>query len=230
MAKNNEQITAYLKLARLFKDHGFSLYLVGGTVRDYLLRLPLTDMDAVTNATPIQMNAFLKEANNKFMKYGYIKYQVDGIKFDITTLRIESKYKDYRHPSKIKYVDSLKKDYVRRDFTINAMYLDDLFVLYDYSSGQEDLKNKIIRLIGNPKKRIKEDPLRILRAIRFSLEFGFSFDEKTAKAMKKYAFLLKKLNKEKIKEEIHKFPAVDEAMKNKLFTDFAIHQYIDVIE
>ena len=225
-----KEIDAYLKLAKIFKNKGFNLYLVGGTVRDFLLKKDLTDMDLVTDATPEQMVPFLTNPDTSFIKYGSIKYHFDNVKFDITTLRTEGKYLDSRHPSKIKYVTSLKKDYIRRDFTVNAMYLDSYFILYDYCHGQEDLKNKIIRFVGNPKKRIKEDPLRIIRAVRFALIYGFSFEEGTEKAMKKYSYLLSKLNKDKIKEEVNKIKNVDEDLKNKLFKEFAIHQYIDVIE
>lgn len=226
----NKQIDAYLRLAKIFKKQGFDLYLVGGTVRDFLSHLPLTDMDLVTEATPNQMLPFLKGADDTFSKYGTIRYIFEGIKFDITTLRVEGKYDDSRHPSKIKYVTELKKDYVRRDFTVNAMYLDSYFVVYDYCGGKEDLKNKIIKFVGNPKVRIKEDPLRIMRAIRFALKYGYTFDPKTEKALRKYASYLKKINPEKIKEEIRKIGDVDEILKNKLFDEFNIHQYIDVLK
>ncbi|MCR4880301.1 MAG: hypothetical protein K5906_05060 [Bacilli bacterium] len=225
-----KELDTYLKLAKTFKSKGFNLYLVGGTVRDFLLKQDLFDMDLVTDATPDQMLTFLDKADATFKKYGYLKYNLDGVKFDITTLRVEGKYLDSRHPSKIKYVTDLKKDYLRRDFTINAMYLDSYFILYDYCHGQEDLKNKVIRFIGKPKVRIKEDPLRILRAIRFALIYGFSFEEKTYEAMQKYKDLLKKINPEKIKEEVRKMKGVDEYLKEKLLKEFAIHQYIDVIE
>ena len=225
-----KEIDAYLKLAKLFKSKGFNLYLVGGTVRDFLMKLDLTDMDLATDATPDQMLPFLKGADDSFKKYGSIKYHYENVKFDITTLRVEGKYLDSRHPSKIKYVTDLKKDYLRRDFTVNSMYLDSYFILYDYCHGQEDLKNKVIRFIGKPSKRIKEDPLRIIRAVRFALTYGFSIEEKTEQAMKKYSYLLSKLNKEKIKEEVNKITHADEHLKNKLFKEFAIHQYIDVVE
>lgn len=225
-----KEIDAYLKLAKLFKSKGFNLYLVGGTVRDFLMKLDLTDMDLATDATPDQMLPFLKGADDSFKKYGSIKYHYENVKFDITTLRVEGKYLDSRHPSKIKYVTDLKKDYLRRDFTINGMYLDSYFILYDYCHGQDDLKNKMIRFIGKPSKRIKEDPLRIIRAVRFALTYGFSIEEKTEQAMKKYSYLLSKLNKEKIKEEVNKISHADEHLKNKLFKEFAIHQYIDVVE
>ena len=224
------KLKLFIKLAEIYETHGFKLFLVGGSVRDYLLGNPLTDMDVVTNATPIEEKEFLPDANYTFEKYGSIKLNFEGVKFDITTLRVEGKYDDSRHPSKVKYVTDLKKDYVRRDFTINSMYLDSYFILYDYCHGQEDLKNKLIRFIGNPKKRIKEDPLRIIRAIRFALMYGFSFEEKTEKAMKDYSGLLAKINKDKIRQEVSKIKGVDKDFKEKLFKEFSIHQYIDVIE
>jgi len=226
----NKEIDAYLKLAKVFKKQGFNLYLVGGTVRDFLSRIPLTDMDLVTDAMPNQMVPFLKGADQTFIKYGTLKYTFDGVKFDITTMRVESGYDDSRHPSKIKFVTDLKKDYLRRDFTVNAMYLDSYFVVYDFATGREDLKNKLIRFIGNPKVRIKEDPLRIMRAIRFALKYGFGFEEKTEKALRKYSNYLKKINPEKIKEEVRKIGDVDEGLKNKFFDEFNIHQYIDVLK
>lgn len=228
--KKNKKIDTYLKLAKAFKDKGFNLYLVGGTVRDFLLRNELTDMDLVTDATPNQMLPFLEKADDTFKQYGAIRYTLDGVKFDITTLRVEGKYDDSRHPSKVKFVTSLKKDYVRRDFTINGMYLDSYFVLYDFSSGQEDLKNKVIRFIGKPKDRIKEDPLRIVRGIRFALMYGFSFESRTEEAMKKYSYLLSKINKDKIREELNKIVGVDKEIQEKIYKDFSIHQYIDVLE
>ena len=226
----NKQIDAYLKLAKIFKKQGFNLYLVGGTVRDFLLRIPLKDMDLVTDATPNQMVPFLKGVDQTFIKYGVLRYTFEGVKFEIATLRVEGKYDDLRHPSKIKYVTDLKKDYVRRDFTVNAMYLDSYFVIYDFTTGRDDLKNKLVRFVGNPKGRIKEDPLRIMRAIRFALKYGFGFEEKTKKALKDNCHLLKKVNPEKIKEEIRKIGDVDETLKNKLFDEFNIHQYIDVLK
>lgn len=226
----NKEIDAYLKLAKIFKKQGFNLYLVGGTVRDFLSRIPLTDMDLVTDAMPNQMVPFLKGADQTFIKYGVLKYTFEGIKFDIATMRIESGYDDSRHPTKIKFVTDLRKDYLRRDFTVNAMYLDSFFVVYDFATGREDLKNKLIRFIGNPKVRIKEDPLRIMRAIRFALKYGFGFEEKTEKALRKYTNYLKKINPEKIKEEVRKIGDVDEGLKNKFFDEFNIHQYIDVLK
>ena len=191
-------------LFNLFSDNGFSLYMVGGTVRDYLLGLELFDMDVVSNATPEDMKKFLPTADYTFARFGSVKYKLDDVKFDITTLRKETGYIDSRHPNKIEFCGSLEEDVKRRDFTINGLYMDNNLRVYDFVDGQLDLQNKVIKMIGDPKKRIKEDPLRILRALRFSLEFDFSIDENLENAIKNNIDLLKKLNQEKIKEEFHK--------------------------
>ncbi|MBR4275094.1 MAG: hypothetical protein IKQ34_03705, partial [Bacilli bacterium] len=116
----------------------------------------------------------------------------------------EGEYNDSRHPSNVIFVKDPKLDYVRRDFTINAMYLDEDYNVIDFSTGQEDLKKKLIRFIGDPYKRIEEDPLRIARAERFAKTLGFEIEEKTQQAIKDKRDLLGKLNPEKLKEEQRK--------------------------
>ena len=202
--KKQKNLKSFEKLFNLFSDNDYSLFMVGGTVRDYLLGLELFDMDVVTNATPEDMKKFLPTADYTFARFGSVKYKLDDVKFDITTLRKESGYIDARHPNKIIFCDSLEEDVKRRDFTINGLYMDNNLKVYDFVGGQLDLENKIIRMIGDPDKRIKEDPLRIIRALRFSIEFGFSIDEDLQKSIENNKELLKKLNPEKIKEELHK--------------------------
>lgn len=226
-----EKIHAFVGLAKLFASNGYTLYLVGGSVRDFLMDKELTDMDAVTDATPSQVKAFFDlKSDFTFEKYGSMTLYFNNIKFDVTTLRKEKSYFDSRHPTKIKFVKSLKIDYKRRDFTINAMYLDQRFNLYDFVKGKLDLKNKIIKMVGNPNKRIKEDPLRILRALRFSLMFSFSIDEKLIKAMKKHKNLLLKLNPEKIKQELRKINNVDKDIQYSLFNEFGINYLLDMVK
>ncbi len=164
------KIDTFLQLAEIFSKNNKKLYLVGGTVRDYLLGLKLDDMDAVTDATPDEMKLFLNtmKVDYTFAKFGSIKVFINKIKFDITTLRKEASYTDSRHPGNVVFVKTLKEDYIRRDFTINAMYLDSSLKLIDYVDGKNDLNNKILRMVGNPEDRLKEDPLRIIRAIRFA--------------------------------------------------------------
>ena len=196
--------TIFLDLANLFEKYGFSFYIIGGTSRDYLLGRPVDDYDFVTDATPDEMKEFLENADYTFSKFGTIRLSLYGRKVDIVTLRTEGEYADYRHPKMIKYIRRIEEDYVRRDFTINALYIDKKFNVFDFCGGLQDLKNGIIRLIGDPEKRIREDPLRILRAERFAKKLGFVIDEQTLKAIKNNRHLLKELNPDKVREEQNK--------------------------
>ena len=199
-----KSVEIFSKLFNLFYDNGHSLFMVGGTVRDYLLGIELFDMDVVTDATPNQMKEFLPEADFTFAKFGSVKLKIDDMKFDITTLRKESNYEDSRHPNRVVFCRSLEEDVLRRDFTINGLYMDNSLKIYDFVNGQVDLQNKIIKTIGRADKRIKEDPLRIVRALRFAIEFSFSIDEDLQNAIDNNKDLLKKLNPLKIEEEIRK--------------------------
>lgn len=193
------------KLAKLFNDNGYRLFMVGGTVRDYLLNKEVLDYDFVSDATPSEMKIFLKDGNYHFEKFGTVRVKIDGVHVDITTFRTEGEYDDFRHPSKISFVKTIEEDYIRRDFTINAIYMDEKYNVIDPSKqGLEDLKNHIIRFIGEPEKRIKEDPLRILRAERFELKLNFVIEDNSLIAIKKLRYLLDKINPEKIKEEYRK--------------------------
>lgn len=194
----------FTKLAGIFNKNGFKLYMIGGTTRDYLLGLDVFDFDFVSDATPDEMSKFLDDADFTFAKFGAVRVKVDGIKVDVTTLRVEEDYSDYRHPGKIRFVRTIEEDYKRRDFTINAIYMDENFKVIDPANGQADLKAKLIRFIGDPEKRIKEDPLRILRAKRFAEKLGFEIEEKSQKAIEKLSYLVDKLNPDKIKEEERK--------------------------
>ena len=197
-------IEVFDTLKKIFNAHGYRLYVIGGTSRDYLLKRELTDYDFVTDATPSEMKEFLPDANYRFEKYGSVRVKVNNIKVDLTTLRKENSYLDSRHPKDIVFIKNLEEDYVRRDFTINAIYIDENYKIIDFCGGISDLENKIIRFIGDPKTRIKEDPLRIYRAERFAQVLGFTLHPKTKKAMEECHDEVEKLNPEKIKEEMRK--------------------------
>lgn len=222
-----QRTRAFTELAKVFSNHGYKLYLVGGTVRDVLLNIPLTDMDAVTDATPEEMKHFI-DGDFTYAIMGSVKCKYDGIRFDVTTLRKEKNYVDSRHPTKVKFIKDLKGDSIRRDFTINAMYMDEHFKLYDYVDGSSDLNNHIIRMVGNPKKRLKEDPLRILRCIRFSLTYGFVIEKSLEKALIKSGKYLKNISKEKIKMELHKTDQSLIEKQNELFKKYSLNTYLEI--
>lgn len=200
----DEKISLFKELADLYENNGHSLYMVGGSVRDYILGLPLNDMDLVTDATPEEEKKFLTNADFTFAKYGSIKLCFKGHKFDITTLRKESGYIDSRHPQEVVFTKSLKEDVTRRDFTINALYLSKDLKVIDYVNGKLDIEFKLLRMIGDPNTRLKEDPLRIIRAYRFCLDYQLQLDIELESAITNNSDLLFKIRIEKIKEEIHK--------------------------
>ncbi len=226
----DEKLLDYLSLNKLFEENGFSLYLVGGTVRDYLLNLPLDDMDVVTDATPEDIEKFLPEASFTFARFGSVSYKANKkVKFDITTLREEKGYEDARHPNKIHFVKDLSIDVKRRDFTVNALYMNSKFDVIDYVGGEKDLSKHILRMVGNPDLRIKEDPLRIIRALRFSIDYKLTIDKELDTAIRNNISLLEKLNIEKIHQDIRKIKNKDQSLINKLFEDYNIKHLLDVI-
>ncbi len=182
----------------------YKAYIVGGTVRDFLLNKDNTDIDITTNALPDQVKEVFKgyKIFDTGIKHGTVSLLINGKLIEITTFRKDENYLDNRHPSSIKFVSTLREDLLRRDFTINAMAYNKR--IYDYYGGREDLKNKIIRAVGNANERFREDALRILRALRFSSVLGFTIEEKTKQAMFENKSLLKNISHERIREEFNK--------------------------
>lgn len=184
-------------------DSGYEAYIVGGCVRDFLLGRESSDWDIATSATPYEIQKVFKKTlyENKF---GTVTVFIDGFKIEVTTYRSEEGYSDKRHPDSVKYLKSLEEDLKRRDFTINAMAYSYDGVLIDLFSGEEDLKNRLIRAVGDPEKRFSEDALRILRAIRFAAQLDFQIEKKTALAIKKLVKSLKDISNERIRDELVK--------------------------
>jgi len=196
---------------------GFEAYIVGGCVRDFLLKKTPKDWDITTDTKPEEIQKIFPKSfyNNKFGTVTVINKDTkdETLKnIEITTYRIEAKYSDKRHPDKIEFTLRLEDDLARRDFTINAMAIKITnyqlpitnYQIIDLFSGQEDLKNKIIRAVGDPNKRFNEDALRMLRAVRFSSELDFEIEKNTFKAIKKNSELLKLISQERIRDELKK--------------------------
>ena len=200
------EIFEYLK--KFFKEHNFHLYMIGSTSRDFLMKREIEDYDFVTDATPDEVLSFL-DCNATYKKFGTLSLKVNNKHCDIVTLRKESGYLDSRHPSKIEFIKDINEDYKRRDFTINAIYIDEDYKVKDVSKdGVSDLNNKILRFIGDPTKRIKEDPLRILRAKRFIVEYDLTPERETLKALKENKDLISTIKEGKIIEEKRKFDKI----------------------
>lgn len=193
-----------LKILKRIEEHGFKAYIVGGFVRDQHLQRESADIDICTNATPKDLKMIFQNALLPKESYGGVTIIYNKIRFEITTFRKEKKYENNRIPVKIEYIDNLLEDLKRRDFTINTLCIDSNNNELDLLKAKTDLNNKIIRTVGNPKHKLKEDSLRILRAIRFATILNFEIDKKLKKYIKKYAYLLKKLSYYRKKEELDK--------------------------
>lgn len=197
--------TLLKEIATIFRDNSFSLFLVGGAIRDYILGKPNHDYDLTSPALPSDVKRMFKYTIDTGIKHGTVTILYKGESFEVTTFRTENSYSDSRHPDKVEFVSSLDEDLKRRDFTINALALDILSgEIFDNHHGLEDLKNKKIRAIGDPKERFKEDALRMLRACRFSSKLGFTIEEKTKEAIKALSSTIRKVSRERIKDELDK--------------------------
>ncbi len=188
------------------QEHGYEAYTVGGCVRDSLLGRVPNDWDLTTNALPQETAACFSDHRiiETGMKHGTIAVLHEGELLEITTYRLDGDYADNRHPVSVTFSKDLEDDLSRRDFTVNAMaYHPDCGVV-DCFGGQEDLKNGVIRCVGDPQTRFEEDGLRILRAIRFASVLGFSLEQKTADAVHTCKCLLQNIAKERIREEFCK--------------------------
>ena len=197
---------ARLVLDRLH-ENGYEAYIVGGSVRNMMLGISVDDFDITTNALPSETKSLFPDFTvvETGIKHGTVTVVVNGENVEITTYRTEGEYTDSRHPDRVEFTASLELDLSRRDFTVNALAYDGEITVVDLFGGEEDIKSKVIRAIGNPYERFNEDALRILRAVRFSSVLGFDIDAKTKEAMLECKHLLSKISKERIAVEINKF-------------------------
>ena len=218
-----------IEVLNIFHKNGYLAYIVGGYPRDSLLGIKTKDIDICTNAKPIEiMNLFDTEVVNDF-KYGSVKVIYKNYKFDVTTFRKDIKYEDNRKPIKIKYIDNLKKDLLRRDFTINTICIDKDENIIDILGVMDDLNNKVIKTVGNPRYRLMEDSLRILRAIRFATILDFDIDDRTKYYIVKYGYLLKKLSGSRKKEELSKiFSSVNKERARDLILSLNLDKYLGI--
>jgi tRNA nucleotidyltransferase (CCA-adding enzyme) len=206
-----------LNIIKIFEKNGFEIFIAGGAVRDILLGKIVYDWDFATNTTPEDMLKILKKLDayytNDFGTVG-IPNEIEGERpYEITTFRSESAYSDFRRPDKIVWGKTIEEDLKRRDFTINAMAVRPIsklsgksftFDLIDIFNGQVDLKNKLIRAVGDAHERFSEDALRMMRAVRIAAELGFNIEENTLEALKANATLINKIAKERVREELFK--------------------------
>lgn len=188
------------------ENHGFAAYVVGGCVRDSLLGLTPADFDLCTSALPEQMEQVF--AGQRLVlageKHGTVGVCTDTGVVEITTFRTEGDYRDSRHPDWVRFVGDVEQDLARRDFTVNAMAYSPTRGFADPFGGRQDLEKKILRAVGAPEKRFREDALRILRGVRFAVRYGLTVEPETRRAMDDQAGGLDSLSRERVFEELSK--------------------------
>lgn len=199
-------------------------YWVGGAVRDRMLGRNIADIDCATDARPSQTLSVLKEMNlpsyKAGEKFGTIGVAAEPGKIEITTFRTESRYKDFRRPSKVSFVSDPELDATRRDFTVNAMFYDPLTgQIMDFYGGAKDLASRKLNFVGNADQRIKQDPLRMLRAARLSCQLNFAVSAKARGAIAKNSPLIKKISWQRIKDEMDKLLQTENYMDGIHFLD-----------
>ena len=205
----------------LLQSAGFEAYAVGGCVRDSLLGKTPNDWDITTSAKPEDMKSVFADFHciDTGIKHGTVTVVIDGEPLEITTFRLDGEYEDNRHPKSVTFTSNLGADLGRRDFTVNAMAYSKMTETVDLFGGQNDLKNKIIRCVGDPDRRFNEDALRILRALRFASALDFEIEEKTAQSLLKNCALLGNISEERIAKELLKLVCGKGA--KQILTDFA---------
>ena len=205
----------------LLQSAGFEAYAVGGCVRDSLLGKTPNDWDITTSAKPEDMKSVFADFHciDTGIKHGTVTVVIDGEPLEITTFRLDGEYEDNRHPKSVTFTSNLGADLGRRDFTVNAMAYSKMTGTVDLFGGQNDLKNGIIRCVGDPNRRFNEDALRILRALRFASALDFEIEEKTAQSLLKNRALLGNISEERIAKELLKLVCGKGA--KRILTDFA---------
>jgi putative nucleotidyltransferase with HDIG domain len=193
-----------LKIVKVLKDSGHSAYWVGGCVRNRILGLPSDDIDVTTSATPEEISRLFPRTISVGAKFGVMIVLDEDIQTEVATYRSDGAYLDGRRPSEVHFSDP-ENDALRRDFTINSLFWDPLTgELLDFVNGRRDIEKKIIRCIGKAEKRLQEDALRLMRAIRFSARFSFPIEENTWKAICSNHKRIRKISADRIREELVK--------------------------
>ena len=196
-------------IIRTIEEAGFEAYAVGGCVRDSILGRVPDDWDITTSAKPEDVKRLFTHTVDTGIQHGTVTVLIKKEGYEVTTYRIDGEYEDGRHPKEVNFTSLLSEDLRRRDFTINAMAYNDRNGLVDLFGGREDLKNGMIRCVGEPRERFEEDALRIMRAVRFSAQLGYEIENGTKEAIKELAHTLERISVERIRVELVKLLVSD---------------------
>ncbi|MCR5120434.1 MAG: CCA tRNA nucleotidyltransferase [Lachnospiraceae bacterium] len=216
-------------IIKTLEDAGFEAYAVGGCVRDSLIgRIP-ADWDITTSALPGEVKKLFRRTVDTGIKHGTVtvlmKEKGRLSSYEVTTYRVDGEYEDGRHPKEVSFTASLEEDLKRRDFTINAMAWHPERGLVDLFGGTEDLKQNVIRCVGEASERFSEDALRMMRAVRFAAQLGGSIDEATVKAIKEHAEDIEKVSAERIRTEAEKLLVSDHPAMFRLFYEYGLTKH-----
>lgn len=215
-----------LEILKILEENGYEAYLVGGAVRDRLLGLELYDFDMASSALPEEVMKIF-DAKPTGIKYGTVTINYKGLEVEITTFRKEEGYINHRHPDKITFTKSVKEDFKRRDFTINALYMNKDLKILDFCDGLNDLKNKTIRSINSPFLKFSEDALRIIRAFRLVAKTGFDIEKETLDAINETKTYLSEVSPQRLLTEFRKVCGEKYSLKAyKLMEDLNIFEII----
>ncbi len=218
-----------LKLLKEFNNHSYKAYIVGGFVRDHILGIESNDIDITTNATPKEIKELFEDSCLPHEDYGSVIVMMKGIRFEITTFRLEIGYENNRQPVEVQYIDDLYPDLLRRDFIINTLCMDEDGHIIDYLGGQEDIKNKIIRTVGDANQKFSEDCLRILRAVRFATILNFQLADDVIAAIRNQKYLIERLSYQRKKEELDKiFNCPNRDYGIRLLLDLGLDQELEL--
>lgn len=217
-----------VEVLSMIEKEGFKAYLVGGYVRDYYMGNNSPDIDICTNAKPKDLISIFKDAILPTDIYGAVTVKYKNIRFEITTFRKELEYVN-RRPIKMEYIDNLSLDIERRDFTINSLCMDSKGHIIDLFNGIKDINNKVIKSLGNAKIKFYEDPLRILRAIRFATTLNFNLDKDVIESIKVNKIYLKEISYDRKKLELNKIFASNNIKYGiKLLKNLDLDTYLDI--
>ncbi len=205
---------------------GFDAFVTGGAVRDMMMHKEPHDYDIATSALPEDTRRLFSRTIDTGIKHGTVTVIINGVGYEITTFRTDGIYLDGRHPEHVRFVNSVYTDCARRDFTINSMMYGSDGEIIDFFGGRADIKEKLIRCVGESEKRFKEDALRMLRAVRFSAALSFDISPETEKAIKKCSMLIKRVSTERIFEELNKILLSDNPDYIRTLHNLGLLQYI----
>lgn len=200
----NEQMQAAKHVMHKLEEAGYEAVLVGGAVRDMLLQRPFHDVDVATAALPEEVKAIFPKTVDVGIEHGTVLVLVDDVGIEVTTYRTELAYTDHRRPDGVQFVRNLRDDLQRRDFTMNALAMRANGELVDYYGGEADLQAGVIRAVGNASERFFEDALRMLRAVRFVGQLGFTIEAQTEAAIAEHAQLIEQIAIERVQMELNK--------------------------